>query len=199
MLVSICAVALVPVVPFIALFAVANSALINMLMASRLLHGMAKQGVLPPQLASVHQTRRTPWMAIAFTTLLSFGLILYVVLSQRTEEGATTVSLLGGTTSLLLLCVFTVVNIALIVLRRRPVDHDHFHAPAALPWIGAVTCAFLVGPWARSEGQQEQYQIALYLLVIGVVLWAVTYFVNKGQRPMDPTEVEELDTRGPVN
>ena len=33
--------------PFIAMFAVANSALINMLMASRLLYGMARQDVLP--------------------------------------------------------------------------------------------------------------------------------------------------------
>ena len=36
------------VMPFIAMFAVANSALINMLMASRLLYGMARQDVLPP-------------------------------------------------------------------------------------------------------------------------------------------------------
>ncbi|MBR7503379.1 amino acid permease, partial [Mycobacterium tuberculosis] len=34
--------------PFMTMFAVANSALINMLMASRLLYGMAKQNVLPP-------------------------------------------------------------------------------------------------------------------------------------------------------
>ena len=33
--------------PFIGMFAVANSALINMLMASRLLYGLASQGVLP--------------------------------------------------------------------------------------------------------------------------------------------------------
>ncbi len=43
-----------PIVPFdqifplISMFAVANSALINMLMASRLLYGMARQRVLPP-------------------------------------------------------------------------------------------------------------------------------------------------------
>ena len=36
------------VMPFISMFAVANSALINMLMASRLLYGMASQDVLPP-------------------------------------------------------------------------------------------------------------------------------------------------------
>ena len=36
------------ILPFISMFAVANSALINMLMASRLLYGMARQDVLPP-------------------------------------------------------------------------------------------------------------------------------------------------------
>ena len=50
--------------PFISMFAVANSALINMLMASRLLYGMARQEVLPPFLGKVHPTRRTPWAAI---------------------------------------------------------------------------------------------------------------------------------------
>ena len=39
--------------PLISMFAVANSALINMMMASRLLYGMAKQRVLPPVLGRV--------------------------------------------------------------------------------------------------------------------------------------------------
>ena len=50
------------------MFAVANTALINMLMASRLIYGMATQHVLPPVLGAVHPTRRTPWVAILFTT-----------------------------------------------------------------------------------------------------------------------------------
>ncbi len=119
--------------PFIGMFAVANSALINMLMASRLLYGMANQDVLPRTFGRVHPTRRTPWVSIIFTTLISFGLIIYVVRASASEDGATTVALLGGTTSLLLLCVFTVVNIALLVLRRQPVDHDHFRTPTWLP------------------------------------------------------------------
>ncbi|MDQ3716873.1 MAG: APC family permease, partial [Actinomycetota bacterium] len=56
------------ILPFISMFAVANSALINMLMASRLIYGMAKQRVLPPVLGKVHPDRRTPWVAIIFTT-----------------------------------------------------------------------------------------------------------------------------------
>jgi APA family basic amino acid/polyamine antiporter len=170
--------------PFIGMFAVANSALINMLMASRLLYGMANQDVLPRTLGKVHATRRTPWVSILFTTAISFGLIIYVVRASASEEGATSVALLGGTTALLLLCVFTVVNIALIVIRRRPSsrDHQHFTAPTILPYLGAVTCAFLAGPWARSDEQQEQYVIAGFLLLAGVVLWALTWLMNRGVR-----------------
>ena len=47
------------ILPFISMFAVANSALINMLMAGRPLYGMARQRVLPPVLGRVHPTRRT--------------------------------------------------------------------------------------------------------------------------------------------
>lgn len=228
-LVSICAVALVPVgdlsdpskgsaltqvvragapdlpfdkiFPFIGMFAVANSALINMLMASRLLYGLARQGVLPRPLGLVHATRRTPWVAILFTTALAFGLIYVVV----TRSATPAVALLGGTTSLLLLAVFTVVNISLIVLRKKPVAHDHFRAPTILPWIGAITCAFLVGPWARSAAQMEQYRIAGWLLGIGVVLWGVTWLLNRASH--DPgaggmRSVEDLAERhgdGPRN
>jgi amino acid transporter len=93
--------------PIITMFAVANSALINMLMASRLLYGMAKQAVLPPALGRVHAERRTPWVAIIFTTLLALGLIIGI--GTVSEDAVLT---LGGTTSLLLLAVFTIVNIA---------------------------------------------------------------------------------------
>ena len=164
------------------MFAVANSALINMLMASRLLYGLANQDVLPRSLGKVHPVRRTPWVSIAFTTAIAFGLIVYVVRASGSADGATAVELLGGTTSLLLLCVFTVVNVALLVLRRRPVDHDHFTVPAFLPVVGAVTCAFLAGPWARSEDQMQQYEIAGYLLAVGVVLWLFTWLLNRGMR-----------------
>jgi hypothetical protein len=79
-----------------------------------------------------------------------------------------------------------VVNIALLVIRRRPYGDDesreHFRAPRLLPWVGALTCAFLAGPWARNDEQLEQYRIALYLLVVGVVLWLITWFFTRGDR-----------------
>jgi APA family basic amino acid/polyamine antiporter len=181
--------------PFIGMFAVANSALINMLMASRLLYGLARQDVLPRSLGRVHRTRRTPWVSILFTTALAFGLIIYVVRASASTAGANNIALLGGTTSLLLLCVFTVVNIALLVIRRRPAEHDHFTAPRFLPYVGAASCAFLAGPWARSEDQQKQYLIAGGLLAVGLVLWLGTWLWNRGVRAKK-TGFRDVDALG---
>ena len=164
--------------PFLTVFAVANTALINMLMASRLIYGMATQDVLPRGLGKVLPGRRTPWTAIIFTTLLALGLIIYVTV----DEGTSIVEALSGTTALLLLCVFTIVNIACLVVRRRSDTTPRFRAPSWSPILGAVTSAFLVGPWARDPEDWIQYRIAAVLLAIGVVLWAITWFTNRGIR-----------------
>ncbi|WP_313811053.1 APC family permease [Glutamicibacter sp.] len=161
--------------PFLTVFAVVNTALMNMLMASRLLYGMARQGVLPQFLGKVSKTRRTPALSIIFTTVLAVALVVYV--NMNSESGI--VGSLGGTTALLLLCVFTVVNIALLVLRRDKAPEDSFRAPTIFPILGALTCAFLTGPWARSREDWVQYEIAGLLLALGVVLWAVNWLANR--------------------
>ena len=158
--------------PFISMFAVANSALINMLMASRLLYGMARQDVLPPVLGWVHSTRQTPWTAILFTTAIALGLI--VVVTNLADDAVTA---LGGTTALLLLGVFAIVNISVLVLRKDVKDRPHFVAPTALPVVGALACAFFVTPWTGRD--TIQYTIAAVLLAIGVVLWALTWMANR--------------------
>jgi amino acid transporter len=160
--------------PFITMFAVSNTALINMLMASRLIYGMARQHVLPPVLGAVHRTRHTPWVAILFTTVIAFGLILYV----SAFASSTAVSILGGTTSLLLLAVFAVVNVAVLVLRRDVrKEGGHFKTPTVLPVIGCVASLYLVTP--LSGRPVSQYMVAGILLVIGIVLYGVTAVINK--------------------
>ena len=103
-------------------------------------------------LGKVHATRRTPYIAIGFTTLLAFALITFVG----------EVPALGGTTALLLLCVFTVVNIAVLVLRKDKVEHEHFRTPTFLPVLGALACAFFAGPWTGRD--PVQYRIAGMLI-----------------------------------
>jgi amino acid transporter len=113
-------------------------------------------------LGKVHPVRRTPFVAIAFTTLLGFGLVS----TSKVED-------LGDTTSLLLLCVFAVVNVAVLVLRRDPVTHHHYRTPTLLPVLGAATCVVLASPFVGRES--SVYLTAGVLLGIGVLLW----FVNR--------------------
>jgi APA family basic amino acid/polyamine antiporter len=179
------------ILPFISMFAVANTALINMLMASRLIYGMAKQHVLPPVLGTVHPSRRTPWVAILFTTSIAFGLILYVTAFANEKA----ISVLGGTTSLLLLAVFAVVNVAVLVLRKDvQAEGAHFKTPTWLPVVGFVASLYLVLP--LSGRPLQQYVLAGALVILGIVLFAVTIAINRalGIRTTRITDVERLDS-----
>ena len=105
---------------------------------------------------------------------------------------------LGGTTALLLLCVFTVVNIAVLVLRRDRVEHEplpHADLPA-----DPGRAVLRVPGGAVDRAAIVQYQIAGVLLAIGVVLWVVTMLVNRklGVKPAQP-EMDALGGMGPVN
>jgi amino acid transporter len=160
--------------PFITMFAVSNTALINMLMASRLIYGMARQRVLPPVLGLVHKTRHTPWVAIGFTTAVAFALIFYV--SAFASDDA--ISVLGGTTSLLLLAVFAMVNVAVLVLRRDEREEGgHFKTPTVLPVIGCAASLYLVTPFSGRPA--AEYLVAGILLTIGVVLFIITMLINR--------------------
>lgn len=141
----------------IALFALANGALINMIMASRLIYGMGDQGVMPRVLARVHKRRQTPWVAIVFTSVIAVGLV-------ATGD----VSALASTTVLLLLLAFIAVNVSVLVLRRDPVVHAHFRTPVIFPLLGLVICLGLL-----TQQSAETWLRTGVLLLIGLVLYGV--------------------------
>jgi basic amino acid/polyamine antiporter, APA family len=156
----------------IALFALANGALINMIMASRIVYGMSREGIVAPVFGRVSASRRTPYVAIAFTS----GLAILLAATGDLSD-------LADTTVLLLLLVFAVVNVCVLVLRRDEVDHDHFHAPTVLPIAGAVACLVLATDkdgaiWARAGA----------LLALGLVLWVVNWVTHGRHQPSYDTE-----------
>lgn len=157
----------------IALFALANGALINLIMASRLVYGMSREGILPRFFGRVHAGRRTPYVAIVFTALIAMALVVTGDLEQ-----------LADTTVLLLLGVFTVVNISVLVLRRDPVQHDHFRAPIVLPVIGAGVSLALM---TTKDG--DIFARAGILLVIGAGLWVITWYAHGRHQPSMDTGV----------
>ncbi|WP_326824788.1 APC family permease [Streptosporangium sp. NBC_01756] len=161
----------------IALLAVGNTALINMLMASRLVYGMAREGIVPKVFAAVHPTRSSPWVAIVFTVGIA------AVLVATGDVGN-----LADTTVLLLLCVFAMVNVAVLVLRKDRVEHGHYRAPSWMPVLGAVVCLVLALPFTGRAG--DVYLRAGGLIAVGVVLWFVNrlFLVGQGDRPEGDSE-----------
>ncbi len=159
----------------IALIAITNTALINMIMASRVIYGMARQGIIPSVFAKTHSARRTPWVAIIFTTLIA------LVLVATGDLGA-----LADTTVLLLLTVFTLVNGAVLVLRRDRVQHQHFSVPTIIPLLGAVSCLVLI---TQQSGQT--FLRAGALVALGLVLWFVNQVACRRWGAHDTTEAAE--------
>jgi amino acid transporter len=123
------------VVSGIAVFAVLNGALIQMIMASRVIYGLADQRELPGGLAWVHPRTRTPMVA----TGLVAGAILILALGFPLER-------LAETTSVIVLVVFTLVNLALVMIKRRgtPAPEGVRTYPIWIPAIGfAASAGFL--------------------------------------------------------
>lgn len=142
----------------IAMFAVANTALLNMVMGSRLFYGMANQGLLPKILGKVHHKRRTPYIAIA-------ALLVIVVILALSGD----VSSLARSTSVLILISFMSVNASLVVLKRRKKEpKGRFEVPTIIPVLGFIVCGGLV---LASEGPELQ-RAGIILAVI-----AALYFI----------------------
>ncbi len=152
----------------IALIAVANGALLTMVMASRLVFGMSRDGLLPPLLSRVLPGRRTPWTAIVATTAVAVVLVLFGSLAT-----------LASTVVLLLLVVFASTNLAVLVLRRETVEHDHVRVPTVVPVLGLGSVVLLA-----TQQTAQVWAFGGLLLLLGLLLHAVTRGASR--RGVDP-------------
>lgn len=95
----------------IALFSTANTVLLMMLGSSRIMYGMANSFHLPSILSRVHFLRRTPWIAIIITALLS---LLFIF--------AGNIAFVANVANFTLFVTFFVINASMIVLRYKESD-----------------------------------------------------------------------------
>ncbi len=147
----------------IALIAVANGALLTMIMVSRLTYGMAEQNLLPAALGRVLPNRKTPWVAILTTTLVAMGLTLVGDLATLAE-----------TVVLLLLFVFLSVNVSVLVLRRDRVEQDHFRVWTFVPVLGIGSCILLL-----TQQRPVVWLFGAILIAVGVVLYLLARWGRK--------------------
>lgn len=119
----------------IAAFATLNGVLIQMIMASRLLFGLARQGNLPKELAHIYGPTQTP----AIATLMVMALILSLALFFPIAD-------LAKLTSQFVLVVFIVMNASLLRIRlgEAAPPPGIFRVPLFVPVLGLLASAALL-------------------------------------------------------
>ncbi|HDN25625.1 MAG TPA: amino acid permease [Thioploca sp.] len=116
----------------ISMVAVINGALLQIIMCARVLYGMGKRGMVPVVLARVHEHTQTPIIA---TLLVGSGVMVFALMLPLIT--------LAKMTSLFILCVFTLVNAALLTLNWR--SNQRTLTQLSLPASGALICiAFII-------------------------------------------------------
>ena len=120
----------------IAVIATLNGIIVQIILAARVLYGLARQGSLPSAFGRVSPLTRTPVLATGLTVTIVLLLALLLPLEQ-----------LADLTSRFTLVLFALVNLALIRIKGRedmPPPHGYL-APRWVPWAGLVSCvAFLL-------------------------------------------------------
>jgi len=122
-------------ISIIGLLAIINGALIQMIMASRVMYGLASRGQLPKTLSFVHPKSQTPLLATFIATIIVLVLALVGQLSTLAEI-----------TSLIMLCIFSMINLALLKIKKRiPTTQDSINFPRWIPLTGfIVSSGFLI-------------------------------------------------------
>lgn len=126
-------------ITIIAIAATLNGVVIQIVMASRVLYGLAKQGSIPAPFARVDPRTQTPLIATGTVAAAVMLLALLVPLENLAEW-----------TSRIVLVVFTLVNASLILIKRKgtPPPEGAFTVRVWVPVLGVVTCiALLAAGW----------------------------------------------------
>lgn len=119
----------------ISLIAMVNGALVQIIMASRIMYGMANQKNAPKLFGKVNAKTQTPIIATAAMVIMTIFFALWLPMET-----------LAKATSTILLCIFILINVSLIIIKRKT---GKITGSACFsiwfPVIGAILCAlFLV-------------------------------------------------------
>lgn len=120
-------------IALISLLAVTNGALIQIIMASRVLYGMADQGLIWSVFGRVNARTQTPIVATSLVAAVIFVLALFFSLGE-----------LAWFTSTLALLIFAMVNISLLRLKRRAIHQPRFQVPGIIPGLALLACLVML-------------------------------------------------------
>ena len=121
------------IITIISLISVINGALIQVIMASRVLYGMSRKKWLPQKIGEINATTHTPLIAtIIITGLILFFALVFPLLS------------LAKITSFITLIIFMLINFALLKIKLSKREHDGFTVSIWIPIVGGITTLFFI-------------------------------------------------------
>ena len=130
---------------------------------TRIFYTMSRDGLLPPQLAAVHKTFKTPWINTIIVGAAACGAAGFMSLDALSD-----LSNVGSLTAFALVCL------TVLYLRyARPGLHRPFRTPLfpVVPILGALMCAVLLLSIIMPKANVVTRNFFLWYLAIGVVVY----------------------------
>lgn len=175
----------------IALIAITNTTLVTVVTQPRILYGMAREDVVPGIFATIHPTRRSPWVALFFSGAV-VALLLVVGNLVPAVEGTPLVERLALVTVVLLLAIYALVIVSCLKLRGQDEDENTFRANTPLLFLGLIGNLAILG-FSIYDDPTSLIWCAGLLAVGGVLFLAEYFFGSKGTGatapPLDHLEV----------
>ncbi len=160
----------------IALFSTSNTVLIILVVGSRMIFGVAREGTLPQILSTIDPRRRTP--SIAILCMMTFT-TLFVLLGD--------LALIASVTSLGAFVTFALVSFSLIYLRyRRPSVARPFKVPLNIgrfpitPFLGLISCFLMM-----TQFDLVVMASGMLFILVGILFYNVCGFSKKCRRDID--------------
>lgn len=152
----------------VALFATANTVLILLIVGSRMIYGVARDGSLPVMFSAIHKSRGTPWAAA-----------LAIMIACMFFAAIGDLRVLASVANFAAFAIFFSVNLSLIWLRfKMPEAERPFRVPLSLgklpilPTLGLISCVILIS------------YLDLLGVILGIAALAIggsAYTVSKAQ------------------
>ncbi|WP_305908825.1 amino acid permease [Methylomarinum sp. Ch1-1] len=124
------------IISLISLIAIMNGALVQIVMASRVLYGLAEKGAAPACFAFIHDKTRTPVIATLFFAAILLTMALWLPIAE-----------LAKITSFIILTIFALISLSLCIIKIRDKQHPfhYFKVPLIVPAISFLLClSFIV-------------------------------------------------------
>ncbi len=121
-------------ISFISIISIVNGALVQLVMASRVLYGMSNRGWIPVIFSRVNKVTHTPIHATVFVSIVILAMALFLPILS-----------LAKLTSFITLSIFILINLSLWRLKRKESLRAEFNIPLWVPVLGSLSCAaFLI-------------------------------------------------------